>query len=66
MYQYKNAINPKTYIPEYMRIMIINFLSKNAEEWKDNYVNLFTTKSLTQNEISELLNWDAEKYRKEK
>lgn len=32
----------------------------------NNYVNLFNTKSLTQDEIGELLNWDAEKYRKEK
>ncbi|MCQ2817463.1 MAG: hypothetical protein MJ252_09380, partial [archaeon] len=40
-FQYKDCIDPNTYIPEYMRMMIINFLSKTGEEWKNNYLNLF-------------------------
>ena len=40
-FQYKNAINVNTYIPEFMRIMIINFLSKSGKEWVDNYLSLF-------------------------
>ena len=40
-YQYKNAIIPETYIPEFMRIMTINFISKTGKEWVDNYINLY-------------------------
>ena len=40
-YQYKNAVNPMTYIPEFMRIMTINFLSRSGKEWVENYLSIY-------------------------
>lgn len=40
-FQFKNAINTNTYIPEFMRIMMINYMSDTGKEWVDNYMNLF-------------------------
>jgi len=36
-FSYKNLIDLKKYIPEFMRLQITNFSSKSAKEWVDNY-----------------------------
>jgi len=36
-YIYRNSIKIEDYIPEFMRLMIINYTSNSGEEWKENY-----------------------------
>ena len=36
-----HALNIKEYIPEFMRIMTINFLSRNGKEWVKNFKKLY-------------------------
>jgi hypothetical protein len=34
---YRNTIDIENYIPEFMRLMIINYTSNSGQEWKENY-----------------------------
>jgi hypothetical protein len=36
-FSYKNLINLDDYIPEFMRLQIVNFTSESGKEWVDNY-----------------------------
>ena len=36
-YIYKNLIDVEKYIPEFMRLMIVNMLSSTGKQWKENY-----------------------------
>ena len=41
LYNLKNAIDINSYIPEFMRIMLINFISKSGKDWVKNYKKIF-------------------------
>ena len=41
LYNLKNALDINSFIPEFMRIMLINFISKSGEDWVKNYKKIF-------------------------
>lgn len=44
---YKDLINVKNYIPEFIRIMSINFQSRSGKEWTEKYVSKENTMYIT-------------------
>ena len=47
-FSYKNILDLKEYIPEFMRLMIVNFTSNSAVEWVKNYKSFKNHMYITQ------------------
>jgi hypothetical protein len=45
---YKNMIDPNNYIPEFMRLMITNYISDTGKEWVNNYQSFKNHMYITQ------------------